>query len=104
MSEGLAKIKAQGSKDYVPVVRKAWCGLGRQCTEDMVKSFSSMVTPGGMIETLLKSQIGQDVDLRMFGPVVLQYYDSYCAKHGGAGAAKARAAPAAEDLDNREDL
>ena len=78
IEEGVKKYK-DDKKAHVKVVRKAWCGLGQPCMADIVESFSSYVTPGGLVESLLKSQLG-DMDVKMLGPALLMYYESYCSK------------------------
>lgn len=64
------------------MVRKAWCKLGKQCTKDIVKNFSGMITPGSFLETLMKSQLGVP-DVQMLEMAVLMYFDSNCETDGG---------------------
>ena len=101
----MAKSKG-AKKSYLPVIKKAWCGLGRACTEDIIKSFMGMIVPGGMVETFIKAQFKElkDVDMQLLGPLILEQFVQYCERESAADGA---GIDAGEDLDpsgNRQEL
>ena len=80
IEEGVARVKSKGdNKAYVPVVRKAWCGLGRACTKDIVDSFAAMLTPGGFLEKMVKAQLEVE-DLSLLPEAIMMYFEEFCEK------------------------
>jgi len=90
-----------GAKNYLPTVKRAWCGLGRTCTEDIVSSFMGLITPGGMVESLIKAQFKEikDLDVKMLGPIIVEQFALYCEREPKLASAAGDAAGGSADED-----
>lgn len=90
---------ARGKKtSYVPVIKRAWCTLGKKCTQDIVKSFMKLIEGGGFMESIIQAQLGDDVDIKKLDTMILAYFEMYCESVGrGDGAWRVRDGDASSD-------
>jgi hypothetical protein len=101
ITRGVEELKGK-KQSYMPVVKKAWCLLGRKCTEEMVASTMALISGGGFIEQMVKTQLPEGFDVKDLDKVVLAYYANYCENIGRG--AEMNGADMADDLDSREEL